>query len=526
MTELTKVDLARTAGLRDFDTPELEDVHRRRSQLWTLSLVVGVAIPAIIVALGFESLNEWLDDQLDIRTVRLVLLALLVALFGYVAEREHALRKLTSMLIDERVVTATLVARIEELDALLKASRAMNSTLNLSHVLHVILSSACELLHAAEGSIQLVDDEEPGMLRVVAVQGNSTARIGHRQRIGEGVAGGVAANREPVLVTGRQSSSRSHREIASALVVPLESRGELLGVLNLAAQESGQPFNEFQLRSVAVFAETAAASIANARAHEITEERVADLTELDQLKDEFLTLVTHELRTPLTSLIGLASTIVNNAERLESEQIRQLADMTRSQGWRLDRLVGDLLQSSQAQNGTLKLHGTEVDLIGFLAELAQSLQASAPDHRVVVDLPDEPLVRTVDTDAISRIVANLVGNAAKYTPMGTTVTITARPWADGAMLAISDEGPGIPPEERPQIFAKFRRGPMVTDATSGLGLGLYIVRSLAEAHGGEAMLQEAPGGGCQFVVTLGDLGEDSDVVPAPDAFSLPAPPGA
>jgi two-component system, OmpR family, sensor histidine kinase KdpD len=192
MTREERAALARTAGLRDFDTPELEDVDRRRSQLWLLSLLVGLTIPAAIVVLGFESLSRTFAELIDIRTVRLVLLALLVVLFGYVAERERVLRRLSTLLVEERVLTATLVARVQELDALLEASRAMNSSLKLSNVLDVILRSACDLLSAGEGSIQLASEDEPGVLLVAAVHGGSSARVGQQQRVGEGLAGQVA----------------------------------------------------------------------------------------------------------------------------------------------------------------------------------------------------------------------------------------------------------------------------------------------------------------------------------------------
>lgn len=501
MTEAEKAELARVVGLRDFRTPKLEDVDRRRSQLWLLSLLVGLAVPGAIVALGFDSLNRVFSDLVDVRLVRLVLLALLVALFGYVTEREVALRRLSRMLVDERVLTATLVARIADLDALLEASRAMNSSLQLSKVLDVILRSACGLLDARAGSIQLVRDDDPGTLAVAAVHGESTAKIGQHQTVGEGVAGGAAASGEAVLVTGPQKGNRSGVLVESALVVPLFNRGALLGVLNLSAPKTGEAFNEFQLRSVAVFAETAAAAIANARAHERTEERVATLTELDELKDEFLQLVTHELRTPLTSLIGLASTLAKRADHFDAEQVRHFSEIMGSQGWRLERLVSDLLKSAEAQRGVLTLEPVEQDVGALVTETVRVFRENAPRHMIGLETPDEPLVHAVDADATTRIVTNLLSNAVKYSPEGATVHVRVEPHPRGVMLSVTDEGPGIPEGEREALFTKFRRGSMVGSAR-GLGLGLYIVRSLAEAHGGEASVRASASGGSEFVVVL------------------------
>lgn len=502
--------LARTAGLKDFRTPCLEDVDRRRSQLWLLSLVVGLAIPAVIIVLGLESLGGWTEEQFDVRTVRLILLALLVTVFGYIAERETTLRRLTRLLVEERVLTASLVSRVEELDALLEASRAMNSSLDLSNVLDVILTSACELLSAESGSIQLVDPDE-GDLLVTAVHGTSSALPGQRQAVGEGLAGSAAATREPMLVSGPHADSRNSMGVATALVVPLVHRGDLVGVLNLSGRTDGGEFNEFQLRSVAVFGETAAAAVANAHAHARTQERIEALTELDRLKTEFLAMVTHELRTPLTALIGMVATLSHNAERVGPEQIRHLAETSLSQGWRLERLVGDLLQSAEAQNGTLSLHPETLDLAEVVSEVVEGLRATAPAHALRLSVPSAPVLRHADRDALDRIVSNLVGNAVKYTPTGTTITVELEPVAAGAVLVVTDQGPGIPAGQRAEMFSKFHRGSMVTH-TSGLGLGLYIVRSLAEAHGGRADLREAPGGGCEFVITLAELPRGADVV--------------
>jgi two-component system sensor histidine kinase KdpD len=499
-------ELARTAGLREFATPKLEDVDRRRSQLWVLSLLVGLAVPGAMVALGFDVFGDWFDGMMDLAKVRLILLALLVAILGYVAEREHALRHLTELLVDERVLTAALVARVEELDLLLRASKAMNSTLQPHRVLEVILRSASDLLRAAEGSIQLICPDDPDMLEVAAVHGATTARLGQRQVIGEGVAGQVAASREALLVTGPHAASRRVRALGSALVVPLEHRGALVGILNLSVEQDGEQFTEFQLRSVAVFAETASAAIANARNHQSTEEQVAALTELDRMKGEFLTLVTHELRTPLTSLIGLTSTIAGNIGRLDPEEIQQLAEKSRRQGWRLERLVGDLLASSAAVHGALELTPATIDVGALVDELVTGLAAATPNHLITALPRKEPLVRCIDADAVARIVANLVGNAVKYSPGDTTVEVGVRPWADGIALVVVDQGPGIPADERAALFDKFRRG-AASSATAGLGLGLYIVRSLATAHGGDATVTPGARGGSEFVVTLADLSE-------------------
>jgi diguanylate cyclase (GGDEF)-like protein len=158
--------------------------------------------------------------------------------------------------VSERVLVVALESRLEELAALLDAGRAMNAGLELSEVLRRILDNALDLLDAGDGSVLLV--EEPGVLRAVCVRGNEAARDAV-VRIGEGIAGRVAATREPLLIEGGRHDS--------AMSVPLVHRGTLLGVLNVNARP-GRTFDEYDLRALGLFGEHAASSIANARLHE------------------------------------------------------------------------------------------------------------------------------------------------------------------------------------------------------------------------------------------------------------------
>lgn len=459
--------------MRGTGAPALEDVNRRRAQLWLLSLLLGLTLPAALFAL--RDVPEEVTWLLGTPAVRVCLVLLLVALCGYIAERERSLRSLTGLLIEERTNSAVLVAQLDELDLLARASHAMNASLELDRVLGIILASACELLSACGGSIAL-------------------PRAG-------GVAGAGADDElEVVAVSGEPTAS------SVPLVVPLVSRDERVGELHLAA-DAERAFSDVQLRSVALFAETAAAAIVNARVHEVTSASVATMTELERLKDEFLTLVTHELRTPLTSVIGLAQTIERGAGRLSPEKVSELSGLVVSQGWRLDRLVDDLLRTRRLQGtaGAGDPHGGAlgtVDVGWVVRGTVAGLAASAPDHTVELDLPDSPVLRVLDDDALARIVGNLVGNALQYTPSGSVVRVVVDGGvADRVVVVVEDDGPGIPRAEWEQVFDKFRRGDGRSSG-GGLGLGLYLVRALAAAHGGTAVVGSAASGGCRVTVEL------------------------
>src|SRR3954469_4445596 len=232
-------DLAREAkgvGLRNFSTPSLEAVDRRRWQLWMVAIVVMAALAAGLVLMASSGAKSpGLFKHLPVR-IGVVLLTMAFAL--YVLEKEVHLRRMTRLLLDERVLTAALSNRLKELAALVTVGKAVNSVLNLKQVLDIILSSALELLGADGGSIMLLDD--PNELVAVCVRGHSHAE-GARLKVGESIAGHVAQQREPLLISGPASRERfknlvlQDAPVESALSVPLINRDEVLGVLNVHA---------------------------------------------------------------------------------------------------------------------------------------------------------------------------------------------------------------------------------------------------------------------------------------------------
>src|SRR5947207_195057 len=395
---------ARVVGLRDFSTPSLEAVERRRGQLWTVAFVVMASLAAGLVLMASAgSTSVGLFKHLPVR-VGLVLVTMAFAL--YVLEKEVHLRRLTRLLLDERVLTAALSNRLKELAALVTVGKAVNSVLNLKQVLDIILSSALELLSADGGSIMLL--EGPDELRAVCVRGNVHAE-GAVVKVGESIAGHVAQEREPLLIAGPASKERfknlvlQDEPVDSALSVPLINRGEVLGVLNVHGG-SDRTFTEYDLRALGLFAEHAAVSIANARLYETERAHVNELLELDRMKTEFIATVSHELRTPLTSILGCVQT----------------------------NLVGNAF-----------VHG-----------------AAPVEIEATLDGDDGRLVR----------------------------------------LSVLDRGPGVPVADIARVFERFSRGSNVTEP--GMGLGLYLVKTLIERQGGHIRITERPGGGAAFHVGL------------------------
>jgi diguanylate cyclase (GGDEF)-like protein len=247
---------ARVVGLSAAPPPTLDDVEHRRIHLWIVMMVLAVAVLVCLVCVAV-----W--GQLPLAAPFMA-----VPVVGgyciYAIHQERLLRTATRQLMSERVLVTALEGRLQELTALLDAGRAMNDVLELSEVLERILDNALDLLGASDGSVMLTG--APGTLHAVCVRGNDNARDSVVQ-IGHGVAGQVAATREPLLIQGELEAGRLENPPESAMSVPLVHRGELLGVLNVNAHH-GRRFDEYDLRALSVFGEHAASSIANARLYE------------------------------------------------------------------------------------------------------------------------------------------------------------------------------------------------------------------------------------------------------------------
>jgi len=249
---------ARIVGLREFSTPTLEAVDRRRSQLWTIAFAglvcLSVAV-ALLTAEGAHHLGFANRAGFRIGTVVLV-----VGLGVYVVEKERHLRRLANLLVDERVLAAGLSNRLKELAVLYEAGKAMNSVLVVDEVLDLILSSAFDLLESSSGSIMLVD--EGGALREACRAGDQEDHL----ELSEGIAKRVVAEREPLLVHGRVLE-KGGVDTQSTVCVPLVHRGSVLGALSLTGS-SEHIYSEHDLRAVSLFAEHAAIAVANARLYE------------------------------------------------------------------------------------------------------------------------------------------------------------------------------------------------------------------------------------------------------------------
>lgn len=229
---------------------------------------------------------------------------------------------------------------------------------------------------------------------------------------------------------------------------------------------------------------------------------VTQLRQAEQIKDDFLSLISHEFRTPLTAIHGGAHLLADAETSLDPKTRRELLGDVVAESDRLDRMLKNLLTLSSVMAGRLSVE-TEPVLLGPLARrVSREVAARAPGHQFDVDLPPDTPAVEGDPSLISQVLRNLYENSVKYSPSGGRILTTARKDDGEVLLDVSDEGLGIAREHLPFVFERFNRAG-ADPAVRGMGLGLYLSRFLIAAQGGTiSVTSPGPGKGTTFTVSL------------------------
>jgi len=232
--------------------------------------------------------------------------------------------------------------------------------------------------------------------------------------------------------------------------------------------------------------------------------------ESERLRNSLLAALSHDLRTPLTVLVGLADSMSLTQPPLSVQQHETLAAI-QDEARRMSTLVGNLLDMARIESGDVKLNLEWQSLEEVVGAALTASRAILKQHTIAVHLPrDLPLVR-FDALLIERVLVNLLENGSKYTPPGSTITVSADVVAGKLMVYVADDGPGLPPGREEAVFQKFTRGERES-ATPGVGLGLAICRAIVESHQGRITAANRPGGGALFTFML-PLGESPPQAP-------------
>jgi two-component system sensor histidine kinase KdpD len=226
------------------------------------------------------------------------------------------------------------------------------------------------------------------------------------------------------------------------------------------------------------------------------------LRRTDQLRSALLNAVSHDLRSPLAAIMASAGSLRQQDVAWSEEERQGFAQAIEEEAERLNRLVGNLLDLSRIEGGSLRPEMSWYDLGVLVDDVVERLRPITARHRVRLSVPDDLPPVWLDPVEIGEVLYNLVENAAKYAPPDTEITIQVRRDANAVSVAIADRGPGLPAAAIPRLFDPFYRVIDGRPHPRGLGLGLAIVKGLVEAHGGRVWAENRAGGGARFTFTL------------------------
>ena len=285
-------------------------------------------------------------------------------------------------------------------------------------------------------------------------------------------------------------------EAGQDFLIALQRAGRTVGTLRA---RSRRLLERPQLNSLRAVSDLLAAALGNAQLYQREQETVRRLRDLDRMKLSFLSTVSHELRTAVAAIEGFGSLLVEHWPTLADEQRREFIDRIARNAGSLKRLVDDLLDFARLERHALTVAPRLVSLSELVQQTVEQLASLLEQHHLTLDIKPDVIAFT-DPDAVERIVGNFLSNAAKYAPPGTTITVTVEPAGSRALLAVSDEGPGIPADERTRVFTRFYRSETeATHRTRGAGIGLAIVKEFADRLNAIVDVDSAQGGGARFV---------------------------
>jgi two-component system sensor histidine kinase KdpD len=298
---------------------------------------------------------------------------------------------------------------------------------------------------------------------------------------------------------------------SSWLYLPLKAPMRTRGVLALKPRNRRFLMVPEQRRQLETFAALVAIALERLHYAEVAQTALVGM-ESERLRNSLLSALSHDLRTPLAAVVGLADSLTLTRPELSAQQL-ELARAINEEARRMNALVNNLLDMARIESGGISLNLQWQALEEIVGSALQATRHVLAHHKVSVQLaPDLPLVQ-FDAVLIERVLINLLENAAKYTPAGSEIRISASPVDAALEVVVEDDGPGLPPGREEALFAKFARGEKES-AQSGVGLGLAICRAIVGAHGGTIRADVARSHGARFVFTL-PLGQPPVVAAEP-----------
>ncbi len=398
---------------------------------------------------------------------------------------------------------------VVRLSRLVEISVTLNSTLDLDRLLQFIVRSAADLVESEAASILLVGDKTRD-LYIAAATDAAPETLQKTPVPKEGsIAGTVFREDRPLILNELGAAGQRYPEtgegerfsVRSLIGVPLRIRDDVTGVLEAVNKRQGI-FDEADLLTLTNIASLAAVAISNARQLEALNRAYDALGNLDQLKTDFIAIASHELRTPLGLILGNASLL----KELSGEDVSEYADAVLNSAMRMRVLIEDMTNLNMLQAGSANLVLSKRPLqhiVQLVYEEALELVA-AREQTIKLSLPPETLEAMVDEQKITMALTNLLNNAIRFTPKERELRLTLEQHGHEAWLRVHDDGIGLVPDELETVFDSFYQvEDHLTRQHDGLGLGLPIVKAIAESHGGRVWVEsEGPDQGATFTIAL------------------------
>lgn len=280
----------------------------------------------------------------------------------------------------------------------------------------------------------------------------------------------------------------------AALAAPLRWGDEILGVVAFHSR-TPRRWTENDIALIEAAAREVSIAINHAMRFSEAIETAERFRHLDEMRSDFVTMVSHELRSPMTVVAGIADILKKRQSALSPQQRDELVDTLGREARRLTRLVSEVLDLEAIDQGAMELHVGSIDM----AELAREAVTDAGvAERTDLAVGRGDAVCQADGDRIKQVLLNLISNAAKFSGPERPITVRVAPETDGVSISVSDEGPGIPKDNVEKLFQRFSRLDTGGDRKPGSGLGLYLSRSIVEAHNGTIWVESVPGRGATF----------------------------
>ncbi len=381
--------------------------------------------------------------------------------------------------------------------------RDIHTQTELEDCLKISMDRIAEMLGVERGSLMLLDKENQELSIKVAKGIAEDIANSTKTKVGEGVSGWVAKNKEPLLVKDigkdrrfRKRGKEYHND--SLLSVPLMARDELLGVINVNNKTTKEVFDEADLDRL----KELSAHISHAIDRSL---KYRELKRLSDIKLDFVSTVSHELRSPLAAVKEATNLMLDGTVGKVSEEQRRFLNISKKNVDRVVNLINDLLDVSKLESGKLDMKRNHQDICPALKDSYETLKFSADkkDIKFKLEMPRKEIRMWFDKDMITRVLVNLISNAIKYTQENGKVDVRLEDLGKFAQVSVVDNGSGIKPEDQDKVFDKFYTvAKTKSDGVKGTGLGLPIAKEIIELHKGRIWVDSEAGRGSRFLFTL------------------------